>query len=315
MNMLLSSPGIFFALGLILARLNKNTHFPKEMIRIMSLYLVLGIGLKGGQELTHVALHIAAKSLLSGVSLGLVQGAVIFYILKLFSGVSLQDGTSIAAHYGSVSVGTFMVAVSVLKSLGVSFETDLYLFLVSMECPAILMALALYQLHQKDSGFDMVNILRKVFYHETILALLFGLIAGCVATEAFLTGLKPFYDGLFVGVLTFFMVAMGMEAGNYWGQMRSVGYAAVLQVVLIQLAGGVVGLLVSYALGLSVGGAVLLMVLMGSASYIAAPCVMRESVPEANNSAVFLLSLGVTFPINVLFGIKLYLSIAQYALG
>lgn len=281
----------------------------------MSLYLVIAIGLKGGQELAHVGFYGAVRSILVAVSLGLLQGAVIFYVLKVFSKLSLQDTTSIAAHYGSVSVGTFMVAASLLKNLGVPFETDLYLFLVSMECPAILMALALYQLHQQDSGFDVANIFRKVFYHETIVALLFSLVAGGLVSEAFLGGLRPLYDGLFLGVLTFFMIAMGMEAGNYWDQIRAVGYGVVVQAVVLQVCGAFIGLCAAYILGLSPGGGLLLMVLMGGASYIAAPCVMRESVPEANNSAVFLLSLGITFPLNVLVGIKVYLSMARYILG
>lgn len=315
MDILLSSPGIFFAVGLLLSRLNKHVHLPKEILRFLSIYLVISIGLKGGNELRHLEAFLAAKAIEFGAILGLLHGAVLFYGLRFFFGLRSEDATSLAAHYGSVSVGTFMVAVTFLKVEGVQFESELYLFLVAMECPAILMALALHQVHKTPAGFHLPTILRKVFYHETIVALLFGLLVGAVANITFLDSLKPFYGDLFVGILTFFMLSMGMEAGHYWDQIKDVGLKLVWLGVAMQLLGAVFGLAAGLMMGFTVGGTTLLMILMGSASYIAAPCVMRESLPTANNSAIFLLSLGITFPINVLLGIKGYLFIAHAILG
>ena len=315
MDILLSSPGIFFAVGLLLSRLNKNVHLPREVIRFLSIYLVISIGLKGGKELRHLDAMVAAQAVGFGVFLGLIHGALLFYGLRYFSKFGSEKSASLAAHYGSVSVGTFMVAVTFLKVEGIAFESELYLFLVAMECPAILIALGLHQVHQTQSGFHLPTILRKVFYHETIVALLFGLIVGTVANVTFLDSLKPFYGDLFVGVLTFFMLSMGMEAGHYWDQIKDVGLKFVWWGIVLQLFGAMLGLIAGISFGLSAGGTSLLMILMGSASYIAAPCVMRESLPNANNSAVFLLSLGITFPINVLFGIKGYLFVAQTICG
>jgi len=315
MDILLSSPGIFFAMGLLLSRLNKNVHLPKELIRFFSIYLVISIGLKGGKELQGLQFFLATKAFGVGVLLGLLHGAVLFYGLHWISKLKSADITSLASHYGSVSVGTFMVAATYLKVEGISFDSELYLFLVAMECPAILIALGLYQIHKAQAGFHLQTILRKVFYHETIVALLFGLIIGTVGNAAFLESLKPFYGDLFIGVLTFFMLSIGMEAGHYWDQIKDVGLKFVWVGVCIQLFGALFGLIAGFFLGLSVGGVTLLMILMGSASYIAAPCVMRESMPQANNSAVFLLSLGITFPINVLFGVKGYLFMAQVVLS
>ena len=75
------------------------------------------------------------------------------------------------------------------------------------------------------------------------------------------------------------------------------------------------------ALGLSAllevptGDVILLMVLAASASYIAVPAVMRYAVHEANPSLYFGLSLGITFPLNILFGIPLYNHVARLVLG
>lgn len=315
MDILLSSPGIFFAVGLLLARLNRHVYLPREIIRFLSIYLVISIGLKGGKELRSLEPLLAFQSVGVGVLLGAIHGAILFYGLRIFQTLKSEEITSLAAHYGSVSVGTFMVAVTFLKGQGVVFESELYLFLVAMECPAILIALGLHQFYKTPAGFHLPSILRKVFYHETIVALLFGLIVGTIGNETFLDGLKPFYSDLFVGVLTFFMLCMGMEAGNYWDQIKDVGFKFVWLGFLIQLFGATMGLIIGIVLGFSTGGVCLLMILMGSASYIAAPCVMRESLPHANNSAIFLLSLGVTFPFNVLIGIKGYLFMAQTILG
>jgi hypothetical protein len=294
--------------------LNKHVHLPKEIIRFLSIYLVISIGLKGGQELRSLEPSLAFQSIGYGGLLGLIHGSILFYGLYFLSDLKLKEITSLVAHYGSVSVSTFMIAVTFLKGQGVCFESELYLFLVAMECPAILIALGLHQLHQAHLKVHLPTILRKVFYHETILVLLFGLIVGAVANTTFVEGLKPFYNDLFVGMLTFFMLCIGMEAGNYWDQIKDVGFKLVGLAFLIQVLGAVLGLLMGIILGFSVGGSFLLMILLGSASYIAAPCVMRESLPQANNSAVFFLSLGITFPFNVLIGIKGYWLILRYLL-
>jgi len=312
MDVLLSSPGMFFAIGLLLSRLNRHVYLPKEILRFLSIYLVISIGLKGGQELNHLGVCSALHAVGFGPLLGLVHGAILFYGLRIFSTLKSEDVASLAAHYGSVSVGTFMVAVTFLKGQGIGFESELYLFLIAMECPAILVTLGLHHFHKVQSEFHFPTIMRKVFYHETIVALLCGLLIGAVANVSFLENLKPFYSDLFVGILTFFMLCMGMEAGNYWEQIRDVGFKIVGVVGAVQLLGAAFGLLVGFFFGFSNGGTFLLMILMGSASYIAAPCVMKESLPTANNSAIFLLALGVTFPFNVLIGIKVYLIVVDY---
>ena len=69
------------------------------------------------------------------------------------------------------------------------------------------------------------------------------------------------------------------------------------------------------ACGLSVGNGALLAVLAASASYIAVPAVLRHAMPEANASLYFGMSLGLTFPLNILLGIPLYVTAAGYVLG
>jgi hypothetical protein len=77
------------------------------------------------------------------------------------------------------------------------------------------------------------------------------------------------------------------------------------------LAHASLALALAAAAGLSVGNTTLLMVLAGSASYIAVPAVVRQAIPEANPSLYFGMSLGLTFPFNILIGIPLYSLVAQ----
>jgi uncharacterized protein len=69
------------------------------------------------------------------------------------------------------------------------------------------------------------------------------------------------------------------------------------------------------ALGIAPGNAALLTVLAASASYIAVPAVLRVAIPEASPSLYFGMSLGLTFPFNILLGIPLYVAVAHWLLG
>ena len=53
------------------------------------------------------------------------------------------------------------------------------------------------------------------------------------------------------------------------------------------------------------------MVLASSASYIAVPAVLRQALPEVSPALYMGMSLGLTFPLNIIFGIPLYIFIAQ----
>jgi hypothetical protein len=89
-----------------------------------------------------------------------------------------------------------------------------------------------------------------------------------------------------------------------------------LLAVPLHVNGGVIGVLVgSLILDFGIGGTTLVGVLGASASYIAVPPAMRLAIPEANPSFYLTLSLGVTFPFNVVIGIPLYYWLAQMLAG
>jgi hypothetical protein len=127
--------------------------------------------------------------------------------------------------------------------------------------------------------------------------------------------MKPFANDLFKGMLSFFLLDMGLMAAR---NLPSRGaqtpwvfvYGIVAPVVHATLALGL-----SMLLRLPAGDAGLLMTLAASASYIAVPAVVRYAIPEAQPSVYFGMALGITFPINIVLGIPLYLESAQRILG
>ncbi|MDX1265897.1 MAG: sodium-dependent bicarbonate transport family permease, partial [Oceanisphaera sp.] len=66
------------------------------------------------------------------------------------------------------------------------------------------------------------------------------------------------------------------------------------------------GTMMALLLGLPQGTALILVALVASASYIAAPAAIGAAIDKADIGLAMLASLAVTFPFNVLVGIPLY---------
>jgi len=119
-----------------------------------------------------------------------------------------------------------------------------------------------------------------------------------------------------MGVLCLFLLEMGMEAARRIDDFRRVGLKLVAFGVLMPVMSGLIGVMIGHTiLGFGTGGTTLVAVLAASASYIAVPPAMRLAIPEANASFYLTLSLGVTFPFNVVVGIPLYHRIATAVAG
>jgi hypothetical protein len=143
-----------------------------------------------------------------------------------------------------------------------------------------------------------------------------GTMARSTAGTTRVAALHPFVNDIFMGALCLFLLEMGMEAALRIGEFRRMGVVLALFGLLMPLAGALIGALVgSIALGFGVGGTTLVTVLAASASYIAVPPAMRLAVPEANPSLYITLSLGITFPFNVIVGIPLYHRLAEAIVG
>ncbi len=305
-----------FALGLAAALARSDLSIPEAVAKGMSIYLLFAIGFKGGAG---VAAHgIDAKllgALLAGFVLSALLPFVAFALLRTITGLSRIDAAAVAGHYGSISIVTFVAGTSVLESRGLDPEGYMVAVAAIMEAPAILSALWLVARGEKAARMDAA-LWREILLNGSIVLLIGAFLIGWITGEEGLADIAPFIVSPFQGVLCLFLLDMGLVAGRGLREARGVlDPGAILFGITMPLVGSVFSLAAAAALGLSVGGAVLMMVLAASASYIAVPAAMRVALPEANPSVYLTLSLGVTFPFNLTIGIPAYAWIATSVLG
>nr|WP_301289457.1 sodium-dependent bicarbonate transport family permease [Natronocella acetinitrilica] len=295
---------LFFLLGLGAGLMRAQMRLPQAVYELLTVILLLSIGLKGGVELAEVDLLQVLPRLLGVAFMGVVLGLLAFGLLRLSRGLPRADAASIAAHYGSVSVGTYAVAVAFLNTVGVDYEAYAPAFVVVLEVPAILLGIILIRGLRPAAGWS--SVMHEVFLGKGVVLLLGGLLIGVLAGPERLAPMEPLFFDAFKGILALFLLEMGLVAASQAGAIRRHGLFLLGFALLFPLLGATVGGLFAWMLGLSLGGALLLAVLGASASYIAAPAAMRLSVPEANPGLSLTASLAVTFPFNVIVGVPLY---------
>lgn len=301
---------LFFVFGLLAGLLAIDVGLPPSINELLTFLLLFTIGLKGGIELEGISLMSILPKALAVGALGVVIPIVAYPLIKRVGKLSRADAAAMAAHYGSVSVGTFAVCIAFLQRHEVSFEPYVITFVVVLEIPAILVGLFIAR--GRSSSMSVGHVLLEVFKSKAIYLLVGGLIIGRLAGHARLEPFMPLFFELFSGVLALFLVEMGLIVSRQMSLVRHHGFFLIGFGVLMPLAGGMTAMGLGFLLDLSLGGTVVLTVLGASASYIAVPAAMRVSLPEANLGLSLGSSLGVTFPFNVVAGIPLFYAIASY---
>lgn len=302
---------LFFVLGVVAGLLRSELRLPGQVYEFLSMLLLLAIGLKGGIELAKQSPWELLPQILAVVAMGLVMPLLAYPVARFVGRLARADAASIAAHYGSVSVGTFAVAVAWLTARGIGFEEYMSLFVVVLEIPAIIVGIVLARGLSRDVAWKRMA--HEVFLGKSIVLLVGGLLIGWAAGPEGLTPVKPLFFDLFKGLLALFLLEMGLITAAQFGSLRQHGPFLVLFGIGMPLVSSVVGISLGLGLGLSLGGTAMLGILAASASYIAVPAAMRISVPEANPTLSLAASLGITFPFNVLVGIPLYHAMATQA--
>ncbi|MBX9818254.1 MAG: sodium-dependent bicarbonate transport family permease [Burkholderiaceae bacterium] len=312
---------LFFVFGMAAGLLKSNLDIPQPISRFLSLYLLMALGLKGGFALAKSGFNAeVAITLGAALALAFAIPALAYYLLRRF--LNGFDAAAVAATYGSVSAVTFITAVQHLDNLGVAYGGHMAAAMALMESPAIVMAVVLanYVRRQSAAGATPVpGTLRRVL-HESLtdgaqLLLLGAMAIGMATGAAGEAVMKPFSVDLFKGMLAFFLLDMGLQAARNMGGLRGQSAWLLVYAVVAPLVHAGLALLLGWSLAMSVGNTALLMVLAASASYIAVPAVVRQTIPEANPSLYFGMSLGLTFPLNILLGIPVYTEVARRVLG
>lgn len=338
MQNLLDPAILFFVFGVIAGWLRSDLEIPAATAKFLSLYLLMALGLKGGFALAASGLNPSVMlSLFAAMLMAFIVPALGYLFLR--NRVARFDAAAVAASYGSVSAVTFVTAMQYLESQQMSPGGHMAVAMVLMESPAILMAVFLANMiRQAQAGVSVVaghgdaaaamaqggaslstpsmgKVIHESFTSGAHLLLLASLLIGYLSGEAGKVMMQTFSTDLFKGMLAFFLLDMGLMVARSMRDVKGkspilIAYAALAPVVHAGIA-----LLISALLGLPVGDAALIMVLSASASYIVVPAVLRYAIPEANPSLYLGLSLGVTFPINILFGIPVYTEAAKIVLG
>jgi len=310
---------MFFGLGFLAQLIRSDLKLPTELTKSITIYLLLSVGVHGGIELSHIHFYEAIPSILVAIFLGISLPIIAYWIIHRFGNIDHLNAIAIATHYGSVSAGTFLTAIAFLEALNISFEKFPIIMLAIMESPAILVGLFLASIARRnylseinDDKSDIKLLIREAFTNGSIVLLIGGLFIGDIANERAIQAVLPFFDQLFMGVLCIFLLAMGVEAGKRIADFKVASYFLIGFGILMPIVAGLAGVLIGqYILNFSIGGSTLVGVLAASASYIAVPPAMRMAIPEANPSIYLTLSLGITFPFNVILGIPTYYSFAN----
>ena len=307
---LTSVPVLVFVLGLLAALVKSDIRLPEPVYQVISVYLLFGIGLKGGLSLQQSQLASMAGAIAATLVLGVVIPVLAFGLLRLVPAVGEVDRGAIAAHYGSTSLVTFSAALVFLETSNIEYEGFATALLTIMEIPGIVVGIFLATRHI-NRQVDWRHSLQEVLLGKTILLLVGGLVIGYLTGSAGYARISPFFVDLLPGILALFLLHLGFIAGDQLHHLRAAGPRLVVFALVFPILAGVLGILAGNAVGLSVGGMTVLGVLAASASYIAAPAALSIAVPEANKGLAITMSIGLTFPMNLVIGIPLYVKLAQ----
>jgi hypothetical protein len=336
MSTLLHPAVLFFLLGLFAGLVRSNLEIPSAISRFLALYLLMALGLKGGLSLAQTGL---TPEVIMALKLSLILACIIpvagFFLLRRIT--HAYNAVSIAATYGSVSAVTFITAGEFLSARGIEYGGYMAACMAIMESPAVILAVVVANLARKGrlpeaqpfkfagdvrlptagaphkGGF--LGVLHESFTDGGQLLLLASMLIGFLMGPEGAAAMKPFSADLFTGMLAFFLLDMGLLTARSLPSLRGQSVLLIGYALLAPLAHCLVALILAGLGGLIAGDAVLLCVLAASASYIAVPAVLREAIPEADASLYLGLSLGITFPLNILLGIPLYTTVVRFFWG
>ena len=233
---LLSPVVLCFALGILARLLRSDLSVPEPIYQGLSIYLLLAIGLKGGAVLAVTPL---SALLLPGVAtlvLGLLTPVIAWILMRRFARLEPVDAAAVAAHYGSVSVVTFLAAGEAVRRAGMPAEGFMPALVALLEVPGIIVALMFANRGRRSGGWSAA--LHEVLTGKSILLLLGGLVIGVLSGPERLVGVDPFFTTAFKGALCLFMIELGLVTGARLPDVRIAGVRlALLGLVLPVLLG------------------------------------------------------------------------------
>jgi hypothetical protein len=329
---------LFFLFGIIAARIKSDLKIPEAISEFLPIYLLAAIGLHGGIEMRNTGFEEMLVPMLVAIGLSLLFTLNHYQILRRLGKFNIFDSYALASTYGAVGAVTFSVGLSFLKNQGVTSEGYLAAILAVLEPVAFIMAIFLTnmavskQIRTKKQSFSkedtsdidigmketktkLSQVLQESITGKAIVILLGSIVIGYIIGEEGFEPISIVFDELFTGAIVIFMIEMGIIAGQRLDDIKKVGVFLTAFAIIMPTVNGIIGVLVSTALGLSLGGAVMFGLLLASASFIAAPAVLRHAIPQANPSLYITSALGITFPYNIIVLLPIMFSVSTLVHG
>ena len=329
---------LFFLFGIIAARIKSDLKIPEAISEFLPIYLLAAIGLHGGIEMRNTGFENMLIPMLVAIGLSLLFTLNHYQILRRLGKFNIFDSYALASTYGAVGAVTFSVGLSFLKNQGVTSEGYLAAILAILEPVAFIMAIFLTnmavakQIRAKKKSFTndetsdidiglretktkLSQVLHESLTGKAIVILLGCIVIGYMIGESGFSSISIVFDQMFTGAIVIFMIEMGIIAGQRLGDIKKVGIFLIAFAVIMPTFNGIIGVLVATGMGLSLGGAVMFGLLLASASFIAAPAVLRHAIPQANPSLYITSALGITFPFNIIVLLPIMFAISTLVHG
>lgn len=307
-TVLFSAPIIAFVVAMAATLLKVNLRVPETLYPIVSTFLLLGIGLKGGRELSEISIDSFWKPLVIVLFLGLINPLLAFSLFRLITRLDEINSAALAAHYGSPSLVTFIVLLTTLDTRGIKYGGYAAALFACLEIVGIVVALSMSKKITKD--LRRKSLILEILRSPSIALIAIGILIGMIVGNARMVPTDSFFIDLVPGVLTLFLIEMGIIAAKHFADFRSIGFKLIFLAIAIPLINGVIGVLLAVLGGMSEGDVIVLGTLAGSASFVAAPAVVRVALPKASPSLYLTTSIGITFPIFVTVGIPMLITVA-----
>ena len=314
---LLSPHLLFFALGIFAGLLKSDLAIPEQLGKFFSLYLMLAIGFKGGVTIAEAG-QVDSKMIVtigSGVLVGLLQPFVGYFLLRKTTRLDKPTAAAVAAHYGSISMVTFVAAINFLALKSIPYAGYIVAVIALMEAPAVLSGLFIaYRAEPKLTTYSPKapwQLVRHIATHGAILLLMGAFFIGWITGPKGLQKIDGFLVTPFQGILVFFLLDMGLLIAKHLADLKSFSIALLLFGIYMPLLNACLGIGLSMLIGLDLGTGFLFTVLVASASYIVVTAAMRAALPQAKVAIYLPMSLAVTFPFNITLGIPLYFILAE----
>jgi hypothetical protein len=296
------------------AWLRSDLEIPQPVPKLLSLYLLLAIGFKGGVELNRSGME--AQMLIpwpTALVVAIAMPLGTFAVLKKRLGAA--NAAAVAATYGSVSAVTFITAVALLSQLQIPSSGWMVAAMALMESPAIVVGVLLarrFATTEEGHAHGWGELLREAFFNGSVFVLVGSMVIGVITGASGETALAPFTSGIFKACSASSCSISAWSARVGWRRAGSCAWCIAAMPVAAPLVHGAIGVAIARLLGLGRGDALLFTVLCASASYIAVPAAMRLAIPKASPGIYVPMALAITFPFNVVIGLPLYLAVINH---